>query len=134
MKCCGPMRAPLPPVSRQCPRCSQTTSPRGGKTPRYCGVCGYRLDRPPARVRHSFSSGSGRVAGKAVASMCLAILSFVPTCIGLLAAVLALGLALSAAKDFRESPQQIGGRGMATIAMTLSIIALILHLLVYVGH
>lgn len=125
---------PAPPAARLCPRCGQTTTPRGGQTPRYCAVCGRRLDAPPAHVRHSFAAGTGRVSGKAVAAICLAILSFVPTGAGLLAAIGAIALAMSATKDIRRWPGRIGGQGLATTAMTLGIIALILQLLAHLGH
>lgn len=118
----------LPPSAKVCTRCGQTTSPRGGQTPRYCAVCGQRLEKPPTHVRHSFAGGTKPVSGKAIAALGLSIVSFVPSCIGLVLAIVAVVLAASAAKDIRRWPDQIDGQGLATTAMALGIIAMALHL------
>jgi len=119
-------------LARQCTRCGRTIAPRGGKAPRFCAVCGERLQNSTVDVVHDAAPLGPRPAGASVAALVLGIWSFIPMC-GPLFGITAIVMGVKALSDLQGKPFPKPGNGMAITGIVLGVFGTILSLLVCGG-
>ena len=119
--------------ARKCERCRRVITPRGGRTPRFCSVCGQALSGEGVQVALPGRSNDVRTDGGAVASLVLGILSIPSIGCGAIMGIIAIALGASAKQRIERSGGQLAGRGMATAGVTLGVIGAALSALVICG-
>lgn len=106
------------PYARQCDRCKQVITPRGGLPARYCPHCGERLSGAPVEAP---PPGSRRIPGAAIASLIFGILSLTPV-LGVPIAILAIVLGARVKRRIRQSGGSLTGAGLAQAGIVLGIL------------
>ncbi len=107
-------------ADRTCPRCGRTTAPRDGRALRFCGTCGQML----TGAGPSFTS-FGATPPAATASLLLGLFSLMPF-VGVVFALLAIPLGLTAASQIEASGGRYSGKGMALTGVALAAAATLL--------
>lgn len=111
-----------------CPECGHAVVPRGPNMPRYCATCGHAL------VRETVApfTAEPRAHGGAVTALWLGILGmFIPLCPPF--SVVAILVGMHAISDIDEHRERYTGRGLATAAIVLGLIGLVLSLVICSG-
>ncbi len=106
--------------------------PRGGRTPRFCPVCGQRLDAPDFQPKPNMRplprtnlAIPAKTSGRAIAALAFGILAFPLVFCSPILGITAIVLGTKARNEIDASNGQLNGRGMATAGMVLGIIATI---------
>lgn len=114
-------------ADRTCPRCGCTTAPRDGRALRFCGTCGQLLTGAGPS-----SPLFGATPPAATASLLLGLLSLIPF-VGVLFALLAIALGLTAVSQIEASGGRYAGKGLALAGVILGGVTSVLWSVVCCG-
>ena len=118
--------------ARQSERCKRVVAPRGNVTPRFCPYCGQRLSGAPVERPGRSLIGQRATSGRAIASLVLGLLSFIPV-VGFFDAIAAIALGASAQGRIKDSGGSLGGEGFATAGVVLGILGIMWNVAVCMG-
>jgi hypothetical protein len=106
---------------RRCPRCSRTTTPRGGEPPRFCAVCGCPLPAGPISAVPDLA-GLARFPLLPAAAVLIGLLALLPFC-GFPLGVLAIGLGAAGRRHrrLRGQPSRLA-EVLARIAIVFGLV------------